>query len=92
MSIQHQGGCVCGFVPYVTTGAPLRVTVCHCTWCQRRTGTAFAVVAAFDEKRVEIHGAQHCAVDRRLSPRAAHSAAKREHKVAVVASSAIDRA
>lgn len=56
MSIQHQGGCVCGSARYVTTGAPLRVTVCHCTWCQRRTGTAFAVIAAFDENKVEVNG------------------------------------
>jgi hypothetical protein len=40
----------------VTTGAPLRVTVCHYTWCQRRTGTAFAVLAAFDENKVKVNG------------------------------------
>lgn len=32
---------------YRTHGDPLRVTVCHCTWCQRRTGSAFAVNAVF---------------------------------------------
>ena len=56
MSIQHQGGCVCGSVRYVAKGDPLRVTVCHCTWCQRRTGTAFAVVAAFDDDKVDLNG------------------------------------
>ena len=52
----HEGGCVCGAVRYVTHGEPLRVTVCHCTWCQRRTGTAFAVEPVFKEEQVEIRG------------------------------------
>jgi hypothetical protein len=34
----------------------VRVTVCHCTWCQRRTGSAFSVEAVFDDKRVEFRG------------------------------------
>ena len=56
MSNKHEGGCVCGSVRYVTNGDPLRVTVCHCTWCQRRTGTAFAVEPVFNEEQVEITG------------------------------------
>ena len=52
----HEGGCVCGAVRYVTRGEPIRVTVCHCTWCQRRTGTAFAVEPVFKEEQVEIKG------------------------------------
>jgi len=49
------GGCVCGRIRYVATGAPLRVTLCHCTWCQRRTGTAFGaeVVYTHDQLRFE---------------------------------------
>ena len=56
MSDRHEGGCVCGAVRYVTHGDPLRVVVCHCTWCQRRTGTAFAVESLFKEEQVEIQG------------------------------------
>jgi hypothetical protein len=56
MSIKHEGGCVCRAVRYVTNGDPLRVTVCHCTWCQRRTGSAFSVESAFKEDQVEITG------------------------------------
>ena len=56
MSKRHEGGCVCGAVRYVTYGDPLRVTVCHCTWCQKRTGTAFAVEPVFNEEQVEITG------------------------------------
>lgn len=56
ISNAHQGGCVCGAVRYMTQGDPLRVTVCHCTWCQRRTGTAFAVEPVFNDNQVEITG------------------------------------
>jgi hypothetical protein len=56
MTDQHEGGCVCGAVRYVATGDPQRVTVCHCTWCQRRTGSAFGVEAVFDVGNVSFTG------------------------------------
>lgn len=56
MTGRNEGGCVCGAVRYATTGEPLRVTVCHCTWCQRRTGTAFAVEPVFEEAQVTLEG------------------------------------
>lgn len=54
--VEHAGGCVCGAVRFKATGEPQRVTVCHCLWCQRRTGTAFGVEAVFDQAQVEILG------------------------------------
>ena len=30
--------------------------MCHCSWCQKRTGTAFAVEPVFEEHQVEIRG------------------------------------
>jgi hypothetical protein len=53
---RNAGGCVCGAVRYVTCGDPERVTVCHCTWCQRRTGSAFGVEAVFRTEDVELTG------------------------------------
>ncbi len=53
----HDGGCVCGSVRYRTTGEPARVTVCHCRWCQRRTGSAFGVGAVFQSAQFELTGA-----------------------------------
>ena len=39
------GGCLCGGVRYEVTAPPLSVGYCHCTRCQRRTGTAASAQA-----------------------------------------------
>ena len=54
--IRRQGGCMCGNVRYETIGVPLRVTVCHCRWCQRRTGTAFGTEVVFLKDNIEMTG------------------------------------
>ena len=51
----HGGGCVCQKVRYTISGAPLRVTICHCTWCQRRSGTAFGVELVFEKNQIQFH-------------------------------------
>jgi hypothetical protein len=56
MDVQHTGRCVCGAVRFTATGAPLRVTICHCTWCQRRTGTAFGTEVVFESGQVTFTG------------------------------------
>ncbi len=50
----HRGGCACGAVRYQVRGQPGVVTVCHCTFCQRRLASAFAVLASFAEDAVEV--------------------------------------
>jgi hypothetical protein len=54
MEQTHTGGCACGAVRYRVIGKPNFVAVCHCKFCQRRLASAFAMLAAFDEKKVEI--------------------------------------
>jgi hypothetical protein len=39
------GGCLCGSVRFEVTEAPVSAVYCHCTRCQRRTGTAAAATA-----------------------------------------------
>lgn len=39
-SLPLTGGCNCGSVRFELTEPPLRAGYCHCTRCQRRTGTA----------------------------------------------------
>jgi hypothetical protein len=48
------GRCTCGLVRYRMTGAPLVVHCCHCRWCQRETGTAFALNALIEADRVVL--------------------------------------
>lgn len=39
---------------YLAHGQPLFGTVCHCTFCQRRLASAFAVLVTFPEDAVQI--------------------------------------
>jgi hypothetical protein len=39
------GGCLCGGVRFEVTEAPVSAGYCHCTRCQRRTGTAASAQA-----------------------------------------------
>ena len=51
---EQYGGCICGAVKFTVTGLPERVTVCHCAWCQRRTGTAFGTEVVFLTENVSF--------------------------------------
>ena len=46
----HEGGCSCGTVRYQTIGQPARTGVCHCRYCQTRTGPAFGISVYFLKK------------------------------------------
>jgi hypothetical protein len=39
------GGCLCGGVRFEVAEAPLAASYCHCTRCQRRTGSASSAQA-----------------------------------------------
>ena len=49
-----EGGCTCGAVRYRLTAPPLFVHCCHCTWCQRETGSAFAVNVLIETDAVDV--------------------------------------
>jgi hypothetical protein len=42
-SLPLTGGCQCGACRYVVSAAPLTLYACHCTECQRQSGTAFGM-------------------------------------------------
>ena len=46
MSTTRDGGCQCGTVRYRIEGTPLDLAVCHCTECQRQSGSAFGMSLA----------------------------------------------
>lgn len=50
----YEGGCICRFVRYRMTSRPMFVHCCHCRWCQRETGTAFALNAFIEADRVQL--------------------------------------
>jgi hypothetical protein len=53
-----EGGCGCGKVRYRLNSEPIVVHCCHCRWCQRESGAAFALNAVIEADRVELLGAQ----------------------------------
>jgi len=48
--------CSCGNLRATTSGEPVRISICHCLECQRRTGSVFGAQARFDADRVKISG------------------------------------
>jgi hypothetical protein len=55
MSVR-EAACSCGQLRLSVEGDPVRVSVCHCLACQRRTGSAFGFQARFPRERVHIEG------------------------------------
>jgi hypothetical protein len=49
-----EGGCTCRTVRYRMTTKPMIVNCCHCTWCQRETGSAFVINAMIETDRIKI--------------------------------------
>lgn len=52
----HEASCSCGALTLTARGDPVRVSICHCLACQRRTGSAFGVQARFPRENVRIEG------------------------------------
>jgi hypothetical protein len=48
------GGCDCRRVRYRLATRPLFVHACHCRWCQRESGSAFALNAMIEADRVAL--------------------------------------
>ena len=44
--IDKTGGCLCGNIRYVVQGEFIAVAICHCSDCQRQSGSIFSVIAA----------------------------------------------
>jgi hypothetical protein len=48
--------CSCGQLTARVTGDPVRISICHCLACQRRTGSVFGEQARFPRENVEVAG------------------------------------
>jgi hypothetical protein len=52
----REAACSCGQLQLTAEGDPMRVSMCHCLACQRRTGSAFGFQARFASNRVQVVG------------------------------------
>jgi hypothetical protein len=48
--------CRCGQLRVECSGEPVRISVCHCLKCQRRSGSSYAAQARFPDDAIRIHG------------------------------------
>lgn len=51
--------CSCGALRAECSGQPVKVSLCHCLACQRRTGSAYGIAAFFDRRCVEVLGPEN---------------------------------
>ncbi len=61
----NTGGCLCGGVRFATASAPVRITYCHCTFCQRATGSAYLVEPIFERTAFAVTEGQPKTYDHR---------------------------
>lgn len=52
----REAACHCGQLRLEVEGDPFVVSICHCLDCQRRTGSAFGMQAAFKAGQVQVSG------------------------------------
>ena len=48
--------CSCGQLRVTCKGEPVRISMCHCLECQKRTGNVFGTQARFPRENVTIEG------------------------------------
>lgn len=58
MPNELEGGCLCGRVRFRTKQAPLRTLACHCTFCQRVTGSSYFAESMFPMDAVAFNDGQ----------------------------------
>jgi len=54
MKTRYTGGCQCGSIRYEVRGEPRQVVACHCTECQRQSGSAFGMTMVVSEDVFKI--------------------------------------
>lgn len=61
MTNELEGGCLCGKVRFLTNQPPMRTLACHCTFCQRVTGTSYFAESMFPMDAVTFNsGSMSC--------------------------------
>jgi hypothetical protein len=52
----RDAACSCGQLHLTVEGDPVRISMCHCLACKRRTGSAFGIQARFEASGVQVAG------------------------------------
>ena len=52
----RRAACSCGQLTLDVEGDPVRISMCHCLACQRRTGSVFGAQARFPRDSIRIEG------------------------------------
>jgi hypothetical protein len=87
---QVTGGCLCGDIRIVATGAPYRVGLCHCLDCRKHHGALFHASAIFPEDAVRIDGEAAVFGGRFFCPRCGSSVYQRTGDEVEVSLGALD--
>jgi hypothetical protein len=58
MKLPQTGGCQCGKIRYEIIEEPQLVYTCHCTECQRLTGSAFSMGIAVPQRAFRLVGVE----------------------------------
>ena len=65
--VEREGGCLCGAVRYRVRGEPIGITLCHCTDCQKQSGSAFSMSMVLRREQLSIEAGDvatyHCLAD-----------------------------
>ena len=56
MTDTYMGNCQCGAIEYQFLGEPRTVHACHCTDCQKRSGSAFGLTMVVSRGSFTING------------------------------------
>jgi hypothetical protein len=52
----HTATCSCGRLSVICQGEPVRISMCHCLECQKRSGSTFAAQARWPREKMTING------------------------------------
>lgn len=63
MSQSMTGGCLCGAIRYEISAEPTMQAVCHCSHCQKQSGSAFSTIIGVPEGALAVTGEVRTYVD-----------------------------
>ncbi|MCA1300624.1 GFA family protein [Stappia indica] len=60
---ERSGQCLCGAIRYTLKGAPRAITACHCSHCQKQSGSVFSLNLVMRDTDFEATGETRVFVD-----------------------------